>query len=210
MVKLIDLTLNEGYSFKVPCIDAENLHTNEHYFHINHLRRWREVFNYLAGLLFKLVFILPYSHFCYYSNFHLMGGQLKRLEPDNCESIKNDGEVWSILVENGIATFLERMTGYSALVSYAVTASWTRGWVQIGSTRFTISTNAIADAAGLPAAGDIYYRRSLHTEIQDFNAPGDRPVKYISGYTHDSLPSPWDRVAEAIMRYFTIDGRYRL
>ncbi|KAH9316495.1 hypothetical protein KI387_025122, partial [Taxus chinensis] len=44
----------------------------------------------------------------------------------------------------------------------------------------------------------------------DFNAPGDRPVKYLSGYTRDSLPPPWDRVAEVIMRYFTIDGRYRL
>ncbi|KAH9293702.1 hypothetical protein KI387_041094 [Taxus chinensis] len=139
-----------------------------------------------------------------------MGGQLKRLEPDNCESFKNDGEVWNILMENGIATFLEKMAGHSALVSYAVTASWTKGRVQIGNTRFSISTNAIADATGLPAAGDIYYKRSLHAEIQDFNAPGDRPVKYLSGYTRNSLPSPWDRVAEVIMRYFTIDGRYRL
>ncbi|KAH9295130.1 hypothetical protein KI387_038718 [Taxus chinensis] len=139
-----------------------------------------------------------------------MGGQLKRLEPNSCETLRNDGEVWNILVENGISTFLERMSGYSALVSYAVTASWSRGRVQIGSTKFTISTNAIADATGLPAAGDIYYRRSLHAEIQEFNAPGDRPRKYMSGYTRDSLPSPWDRVAEAIMRYFTIDGRYRL
>ncbi|KAH9314334.1 hypothetical protein KI387_022961 [Taxus chinensis] len=139
-----------------------------------------------------------------------MGGQLKRLEPDNCDSVKNDGEVWNIMLENGIATFLERMAGYSALVSYAVTASWSKGRVQIGNTRFTISTNAIADATGLPAAGDIYFKRSLHAEIQDFNAPGDRPVKYLSGYTRDSLPPPWDRVAEVIMRYFTIDGRYRL
>ncbi|KAH9292126.1 hypothetical protein KI387_042686 [Taxus chinensis] len=114
------------------------------------------------------------------------------------------------MLENGIATFLEKMAGYSALVSYAVTASWAKGRVQIGNTRFTISTNAIADATGLPAAGDIYYKRSLHAEIQEFNAPGDRPVKYLSGYTRDSLPSPWDRVAEVIMRYFTIDGRYRL
>ncbi|KAH9291806.1 hypothetical protein KI387_043005 [Taxus chinensis] len=210
MAKLFDLTLNTGYSIKVPCNDAANPRTNELYLHINHLRRWRKGFNNLAGLLFKLVFVHSYFHFCDYSNSHLMGGQLKRLEPDNCESFKNDGEVWSILVENGIATFLEKMTGYSALVSYAVTASWSRGRVQIGSTRFTISTNAIADATGLPAAGDIYYRRSLHAEIQDFNAPGDRPKKYLSGYTRDSLPSPWDRVAEVIMRYFTIDGRYRL
>ncbi|KAH9292412.1 hypothetical protein KI387_042402 [Taxus chinensis] len=210
MVNLIDLILNTGYLIKVPCNDAANPRTNELYSHINHLRRWRKGFNNIARLLFKLVFVLSYFRFCDYSNSHLMGGQLKRLEPDNCESFKNDGEVWSILVENGIATFLEKMTGYSALVSYAVTASWSRGRVQIGSTRFTISMNAIADATGLPAAGDIYYRRSLHAEIQDFNAPGDRPKKYLSGYTRDSLPSPWDRVAEVIMRYFTIDGRYRL
>ncbi|KAH9311933.1 hypothetical protein KI387_026968, partial [Taxus chinensis] len=35
----------------------------------------------------------PYcSHLCNYSNIHTMGGQLKRLEPDNYDSIKNDGE----------------------------------------------------------------------------------------------------------------------
>ncbi|KAH9297642.1 hypothetical protein KI387_029324 [Taxus chinensis] len=210
MANLIDVILDTGYLIKAPCNDAANPRTNELYSHINHLRRWRKGFNNIAGLLFKLVLVLSYLRFCNYSNSLLMGGQLKRLEPDNCESFRNDGEVWNILVENGIATFLEKMSGYSALVSYAVTASWSRGRVQIGSTRFTISTNAIADATGLPAAGDIYYRRSLHAEIQDFNAPGDRPKKYLSGYTRDSLPSPWDRVAEAIMRYFTIDGRYRL
>ncbi|KAH9298571.1 hypothetical protein KI387_030253, partial [Taxus chinensis] len=146
-----------------------------------------------------LALVRSYLRLCNCSNILLMGRQLKRLEPDSCETLRNDGEVWNILVENGISTFLERMSGYSALVSYAVTASWSRGRVQIGSTKFTISTNAIADATGLPAAGDIYYRRSLHAEIQEFNAPGDRPRKYMSGYTRDSLPSPWDRVAEAIM-----------
>ncbi|KAH9294257.1 hypothetical protein KI387_040536 [Taxus chinensis] len=197
----------------VLCNDAEDLHTNGNYLHINHLRMWQEGNDNLADgfpVLSKLLNDPFCSHFCNYSNIHTMGGQLKRLEPDNCDSVKNDGEVWNIMLENGIATFLEKMAGYSALVSYAVTASWSKGRVQIGNTRFTISTNAIADATGLPAAGDIYYKRSLHAEIQDFNAPGDRPVKYLSGYTRDSLPSPWDRVAEVIMRYFTIDGRYRL
>ncbi|KAH9304501.1 hypothetical protein KI387_008905, partial [Taxus chinensis] len=35
--------------------------------------------------------------------------------------------------------------------------------------------------------------------MQDLIAPGEKPTKYISGYTHDSLPPPWDRVAEVIM-----------
>ncbi|KAH9300795.1 hypothetical protein KI387_012378, partial [Taxus chinensis] len=171
MENLIDVILDTGYLIKAPCNDVASPRTNELYSHINHLRRWRKGFNNFAGLLFKLVLVLSYLRFCNYSNSLLMGGQLKCLEPDNCESFRNDGEVWKILVENGIATFLEKMSGYSALVSYAVTALWSRGRVQIGSTRFTISTNAIADATGFPAAGDIYYRRSLHAEIQDFNTP---------------------------------------
>ncbi|KAH9314722.1 hypothetical protein KI387_023349 [Taxus chinensis] len=73
-----------------------------------------------------------------------------------------------------------------------------------------ISTNIIADAIGLSAAGDVYFKCSLCSEMQDFIAPGDKPVKYLSGYTRDSLPPPWDRIAEVIMRYFTIDGRYLL
>ncbi|KAH9290346.1 hypothetical protein KI387_034463, partial [Taxus chinensis] len=108
----------------------------------------------------------PYGcHFYIFSKIHTMGGQLKCLKPDNCDLIKNDGEVWNIMLENGIATFLERMMGYSALVSYVVTASWSKGWVQIGNTRFTISTNAITDATGLLAAGDIYFKHSLHAEM---------------------------------------------
>ncbi|KAH9302619.1 hypothetical protein KI387_014202, partial [Taxus chinensis] len=199
MTKLIDLTLDEGQLIMVLCNDAGDLRTNGHYLHINHLRRWREDNDNLAdGFpdLSKLLNVHFCSHFCNYSNIHTMGGQLKCLEPDNYDSIKNDGEVWNRLLENGISTFLEKMAGYSTLVSYAVTASWAKGRVQIGNTRFTISTNAIADATGLPTACDIYYKHSLHVEIQDFNAPGDRPVKYLSGYTRDSLPSPWDRVAE--------------
>ncbi|KAH9322185.1 hypothetical protein KI387_016824 [Taxus chinensis] len=213
MVKLMDGTLFEGLLIKVICIDARNPHTNGHYRHINHLKSWRKHNNILSDCypdMFKLVSPSFTLLFCNYPSFQSMGGQLKHLEPDNCEPIKNDEEVWNILLENGIAIFLEKMTGYSALVSYAVTASWSKGRVQVGNTRFTISTNAIVDATSLPATGDIYYKRSLHTEIQDFNAPGDRPKKYLSGYTRDSLPSPWDRVVEVIMRYFTIDGRYWL
>ncbi|KAH9288031.1 hypothetical protein KI387_032148, partial [Taxus chinensis] len=53
-----------------------------------------------------------------------MGGQLKRLELVARDLVKNDVEVWNILLENGITTFLERMAGYLALVLYAVMASW--------------------------------------------------------------------------------------
>ncbi|KAH9305769.1 hypothetical protein KI387_010173 [Taxus chinensis] len=66
-----------------------------------------------------------------------MGGQLKRIEPASCSSIREDEEVWNILMDNGITTFLERMVGHSTLVSYAVMATWARGRVQIGNTRFS-------------------------------------------------------------------------
>ncbi|KAH9292834.1 hypothetical protein KI387_041983 [Taxus chinensis] len=197
----------------VLCNDAEDFRTHGVNPLLNHLMIWWEDNDNEADCSHDLVGLLnkPYcSHFCTFQKNLYDGGTAKHLEPAACDSVKNDVEVWNILLENGITTFLERMAGYSALVSYAVMASWSKGQVQIGNTRFTISTNAIADATGLPAAGDIYFRRSLHAELQDFIAPGDRPVKYLSGYTRDSLPPPWDRVAEVIMRYFTIDGRYRL
>ncbi|KAH9291525.1 hypothetical protein KI387_043285 [Taxus chinensis] len=197
----------------VLCNDAEDFRTHGVNPLLNHLMIWWEDNDNEADCSHALVGLLnePYcSHFCTFQKTYTMGGQLKHLEPAACDSVKNDVEVWNILLENGITTFLERMAGYSALVSYAVMASWSKGQVQIGNTRFTISTNAIADATGLPAAGDIYFRRSLHAEMQDFIAPGDKPVKYLSGYTWDFLPPPWNRVAEVIMRYFTMDGRYQL
>ncbi|KAH9291343.1 hypothetical protein KI387_043467 [Taxus chinensis] len=193
----------------VMCNDVEDFRTHGVIPPINHLMIWREDNDNEADGSHALVGMLndPHrSHFCTFQKNYTMGGQLKRLEPAACDSVKDDVEVWNILLENGITTFLERMAGYSALVSYAVMASWSKGWVQIGNTCFTISTNAIADATGLPAAGDIYFKRSLHAEMQDFIAPGDKPVKYLSGYTRDSLPPPWNRVVEVIMRYFTIDA----
>ncbi|KAH9304312.1 hypothetical protein KI387_008716 [Taxus chinensis] len=161
----------------------------------------------LSGLFKSLLRSPLHTHFFFLKK---MGGQLKRIEPASCSSIKEDEEVWNILVDNGISTFLERMTGYSALVSYTAMATWARGRVQIGKTTFTISTNGIADATGLPAAGDIYTKRLLQAKIQDFITPEERLVKNLSGYTRESLPPPWDRLAEVIMRYFTIDSRYRL
>ncbi|KAH9291543.1 hypothetical protein KI387_043266 [Taxus chinensis] len=152
----------------VMCNDAEDFHTHGVNPHINHLMIWREDNDNEADGSHALVGLLndPYcSHFCTFQKNYTMGGQLKRLEPTACDSVKNDVEVWNIFLENGITTFLERMAGYSALVSYVVMASWSKGQVQIGNTRFTISTNAIADATGLPAAGDIYFKHSLHVEI---------------------------------------------
>ncbi|KAH9327653.1 hypothetical protein KI387_007831, partial [Taxus chinensis] len=177
MAKLMDVTLNEGLLIKVLCIDARNPHTNGHYCHINHLRRWRKCNDNLSGSypdLFKLVSPSFTLLFCNYPSVQFMGGQLKRLEPDNCELIKNDEEVWNILLENGIATFLKKMTGYSALVSYVVTASWSKGRVQIGNTRFTISTNAIADATSLPAAGtEASGRATSPVSSPDFSQAAD-------------------------------------
>ncbi|KAH9294509.1 hypothetical protein KI387_040286, partial [Taxus chinensis] len=152
---------------KVMCYDVEDFHTHGVIPPLNHMMICREDndgeadgSHALGGLLMDP----HHSLFCTFPNFSTMGGQLKRLEPATCDSVKENVEVWNILLENGITTFLEKMTGYSAMVSYTVMASWSKGWVQIGNTRFTISTNAIADATGLPAAGDIYFKHSLHAE----------------------------------------------
>ncbi|KAH9303780.1 hypothetical protein KI387_008184, partial [Taxus chinensis] len=63
-----------------------------------------------------------------------MGGQLKRIEPTSCTGLQEDQDFWSILRDNGIAMFLERMSEYSALVSYSALATWSHGKVQIGNT----------------------------------------------------------------------------
>ncbi|KAH9291971.1 hypothetical protein KI387_042836 [Taxus chinensis] len=134
-------------------------------------------------------------------HFHIiftMGGQLKRIEPASCTCLQEDQEVWNILRDNGVTTFLERMSGYSALVSYGALATWSRGRVQIGNTHFTISTNAIASVTGLPASGVVYFKRSLQAELQDFIAKGEKLTKYLSGYVRESLLPPWDRVAESL------------
>ncbi|KAH9318825.1 hypothetical protein KI387_020594 [Taxus chinensis] len=160
---------------RVMCYDVEDFRTHGVIPPLNHMMIWQEDNDGEADGSHALGGLLKDPHrslFCTFPNFSTMGGQLKWLEPAACDSVKEDVEVWNILLENGIMTFLERMTGYSALVSYAVMASWSKG--------------------------------------RDFITPGDKPVKYLSGYTRDSLPPPWNRVAEVVMRYFTIDGHYRL
>ncbi|KAH9325695.1 hypothetical protein KI387_005873, partial [Taxus chinensis] len=97
----------------------------------------------------------------HFHGFFTMGGQLKRIEPASCSCLQKDQEVWNILRDNGVTTFLERMTGYSALVSYGALANWSNGRVHISNTHFTISTNAIASVTSLPASGAVYFKRSL-------------------------------------------------
>ncbi|KAH9291484.1 hypothetical protein KI387_043325 [Taxus chinensis] len=159
------------------CYDVEDFLTHGVIPPLNHMMYWREGNDVEAdgshalGGLFKAL-QRPLFH-TLSKPLNSMGGQLKRIEPASCDTVKDDEEVWNILLENGITTFLERMAGYSALVSYAIMASWSRGHVQIGNTYFTISTNAITDATGLPATGDIYFKRSLHAEIPDTSLADD-------------------------------------
>ncbi|KAH9304503.1 hypothetical protein KI387_008907, partial [Taxus chinensis] len=98
---------------------------------LNHLMYWREGNDVEAdgsralGGLFKA---LQCPLFCTLSKpLNSMGGQLKRIKPSFCNTVKDDEDIWNILLENSITTFLERMGGYSALVSYAAMASWSRG-----------------------------------------------------------------------------------
>ncbi|KAH9308155.1 hypothetical protein KI387_036066 [Taxus chinensis] len=119
-----------------------------------------------------------------------MGGQLKRIELASCTELMEDQEVWNTLKDNGVATFLERMSGYSATVSYSALATWSCGRVQIGNTSFTISTNAIASMTSLPASGVVYFKRPLQAELQDFIDKGEKPAKYLSSYVRESLLTP--------------------
>ncbi|KAH9293233.1 hypothetical protein KI387_041566, partial [Taxus chinensis] len=112
----------------------------------------------MASLLKPSRRLSPRTHI---HDFLKMGGQLKHIEPASCTGLQEDHDVWRIIRENGIMTFLERMSGYSALVSYGALATWSRGRVQIGNTRFTISTNAIASVTSLPSSGVVYFKKPL-------------------------------------------------
>ena len=79
-----------------------------------------------------------------------------------------------------------------------------KGRVKVGKTKFIISTESIVATMGLPAEGDIYFKLSIQKEMGDFLYPTGNPTMYHSGYEQDSFPQPWDRVAEKLKRYFTL------
>ncbi|KAH9313125.1 hypothetical protein KI387_028160, partial [Taxus chinensis] len=82
----------------------------------------------------------------------------------------------------------------TVIVSSSILASWKKGKVKVGSTKFEIKIELIASATGLPADGDIYFKHSLKAKMGDFLKKKERVNKYQSRFEHDSLPTPWDRV----------------
>lgn len=50
--------------------------------------------------------------------------------------------------------------------------------------------------------------RSTWEGINKFLGPDKRLVKFKLGYEMESLIYPWNKVAKALMKLFTLEGRY--
>eukprot|EP01018_Ginkgo_biloba_P031174 Gb_36132 [translate_table: standard] len=109
-----------------------------------------------------------------------MGGDPVTTEP---ALLVVDEEGRKILEEAGFLTFFNKFKGHSERVTRQFIDSWKEGRVMVDKSEFLVSASLIAEASGRPNED--------------------------SGIARESLPKPWDRVAMVLMKYLTLEGKFR-
>eukprot|EP01018_Ginkgo_biloba_P002261 Gb_17708 [translate_table: standard] len=85
------------------------------------------------------------------------------------------------------------------------------GKVVVNGMEFTISEQLIAKVFGLPMEGEAISRDKTNQagQLTKFLKDEETFCWLQSGIAQESLPKPWDRVAGQIMKYLTLEGKFR-
>lgn len=140
-----------------------------------------------------------------------MGGALVFVEPNNPTKAKKDTNIWNLLNEGGVSTFIERCSGHDPRLTEMIVRSWDNGKCRIHGKEVNFSNESIEQATGLPNWGRLVKRNSRMSKIDDINKfkqGGIELVSYKFGFLRSSLPYPWYKLCKVIMRYITLDGRH--
>eukprot|EP01018_Ginkgo_biloba_P023702 Gb_11572 [translate_table: standard] len=89
--------------------------------------------------------------------------------------------------------------------------SWKDGRVVVSGTEITVNEALIADVSGLPNEGEVVSRDEMNqvSQLTKFIKDDETFCWLDSGIARESLPKPWDRVAVQVMKYLTLEGKFR-
>eukprot|EP01018_Ginkgo_biloba_P009172 Gb_23349 [translate_table: standard] len=138
----------------------------------------------------------------------IMGGKPVTIQPS---VLIVDEDVRSILEEAGILSFFKKFSGHSESITNQFIESWKDGRVMVSGTEITINEALIADVSGLPNEGEVVSRDKMIqvSQLTKFIKDDETFCWLDSGIARESLPKPWDRVAVQVMKYLTLEGKFR-
>eukprot|EP01018_Ginkgo_biloba_P013768 Gb_00165 [translate_table: standard] len=89
--------------------------------------------------------------------------------------------------------------------------SWKEGRVSVDKSEFLVSAGLIAEVSGLPNEGEVISREKLNRVSQLTKFIKEKETFYWldSRIARESLHKPWDRVAMVLMKYLTLEGKFR-
>lgn len=93
-----------------------------------------------------------------------MGGDLNQIEPDECSEFKNNGELWSKVIQGNLDSYVEGMTGHDPKLSTAFVQAWDNGAVKIGSITFVVFK-----VTGLALDGVAFHKKPKGNYKEDFS-----------------------------------------
>eukprot|EP01018_Ginkgo_biloba_P038988 Gb_36378 [translate_table: standard] len=137
-----------------------------------------------------------------------MGGDPVTTEP---AVLVVDEEVRSILEEAGFLAFFNKFKGHSEGITRRFVDSWKDGCVIVDKIDFSVSAGLIAEVSGLPNEGEVISREKMNqvSRLTKFIKEKETFCWLDSGIARESLPKPWDRVAMVLMKYLTLEGKFR-
>lgn len=89
--------------------------------------------------------------------------------------------------------------------------SWKDGRVIIDKIEFSVSAGLIVEFSGLPNEGEVISREKMNqvSQLTKFIKEKETFCWLDSGIARESLPKPWDRVEMVLMKYLTLEGKFR-
>eukprot|EP01018_Ginkgo_biloba_P011985 Gb_15585 [translate_table: standard] len=137
-----------------------------------------------------------------------MGGDPVMTEPT---VLKMEEDMKALLEKAGPLDFFQNFTGFSESISLQVVNTWDEGRVKVDDLDFIISEHLISKVLGLPMEGEVVCNEKMNQveQLSKFIRDDETFCWLQSGIARESLLKPWDRVAIQVMKYLTLEGKYR-
>lgn len=141
-----------------------------------------------------------------------MGGDKNRMERSLCALWEESKELWTNVVNDNLEPYVRKIHGQDHKITDRFVKSWSKGVLSVYGAEFKIDEPFIAEVIGLSMEGKKFYRERKKSALSIFyDKQSERSIvrkNMDEGYNRKDLLTLWADIAEFIMRYITLDGRY--
>lgn len=140
-----------------------------------------------------------------------MGGNPIHIESSNVEDYKE--ATWKYLRDGGLVPFMQCIKGYDKVVSMQFVNSWNNRRVVVNGISFKINEDVISKINSFSLKGGKWRKQTRGIDemtLNHFLRPRECHVCDHGGFFRMELSDAWKEVCYAIMRYLTLEGRFKI